>query len=265
MKAFVIDLKKCNGCYGCQLACKDEMVDNEWLPFSLPQPDTGHFWCKVEQKTVGQIPKVRVEYTPKLCNHCADPACKKVGGDAVQIRQDGLVYIDPMKAKGNKALAEACPYGAIYWNEQLDVAQKCTGCAHLVDKGMLPHCVDLCGVGALQFGDEEELAEEIAAAQTMTEPTAGARVYYLNVPKLFLAGEVWDPETDEIIEGARIALTGDEKTLAVESDDFGDFMFSHIDAGAYHLTIDAEGYAAVERDVVLEESLNLGDFPLNRA
>ncbi len=265
MKAFVIDLRKCNGCHGCQLACKDEMVDNEWLPYSLPQPDIGHFWMKVDQKTVGQFPKVRVEYTPRMCNHCSNPACKEVGGDAVYQREDGLVIIDPIKAKGNKALADACPYGAIYWNEEADVAQKCTGCAHLVDRGMLPHCVDLCGVGALQFGEEEDLADLIAQAETMTDTAAGARVYYLNVPKLFLAGEVWDPEIDEIIEGATVVLTdASGKELTVQSDDFGDFLFRHIEAGNYHLKITADGYEGVEKDVKLEESLNLGDFPLKR-
>ena len=266
MKAFVIDLRKCNGCYGCQLACKDETVDNEWLPYSLPQQDTGAFWMKVEQKTVGQIPKVRVEYTPKMCNHCADAPCMAAAPDAVYRRDDGLVIIDPIKAKGNKALVDACPYGAIYWNPELEVPQKCTGCAHLVDKGMLPHCVDLCGVGAMQFGEEEELAEVIAQATPLAAPEHGARVYYLNIPKLFIAGEVWDPETDEIIEGAQITLaTADGAELKVESDDFGDFLFRHIDAGDYELKIEAAGYKPVEQSIKLEESLNVGDFALERA
>ena len=31
-KAFVIDVGRCCGCYNCQLACKDEYVDNDWTP-----------------------------------------------------------------------------------------------------------------------------------------------------------------------------------------------------------------------------------------
>ena len=65
MKAFVVDLGKCNGCYACQLACKDETVGNEWPPYSKPQPDTGQFWLKMFEKTHGQVPKVRVEYRPQ--------------------------------------------------------------------------------------------------------------------------------------------------------------------------------------------------------
>ena len=46
-KVLVIDIDKCNGCYNCQVACKDEHVGNDWSPIAKPQPDTGHFWMKV--------------------------------------------------------------------------------------------------------------------------------------------------------------------------------------------------------------------------
>lgn len=36
MKVFVVDIAKCNGCYGCQIACKDEHVDNDWMPYAKP-------------------------------------------------------------------------------------------------------------------------------------------------------------------------------------------------------------------------------------
>jgi tetrathionate reductase subunit B len=44
MKAFYVDLSVCNGCYCCQIACKDEHVANDWSPYAKPQPDTGQFW-----------------------------------------------------------------------------------------------------------------------------------------------------------------------------------------------------------------------------
>ena len=37
-KVFVFDAAKCNGCRNCQIACKDEHVDNEWAPWAKPQP-----------------------------------------------------------------------------------------------------------------------------------------------------------------------------------------------------------------------------------
>ena len=101
MKAFVVDLGKCNGCYACQLACKDETVGNEWPPYSKPQPDTGQFWLKMFEKTHGQVPKVRVEYRPQLCRHCGNAPCMDAAPDAVYRREDGLVIIDPAKAAGH--------------------------------------------------------------------------------------------------------------------------------------------------------------------
>lgn len=267
MKVFVVDVNKCSGCYNCQVACKDEHCGNDWMPYAKPQPNSGQFWMKVKQKDHGQVPKVKVEYTPWMCQHCDDPKCMTAAPDAVYKREDGLVIIDPEKSKGCKELVEACPYGAVYYNEELDIAQKCTGCAHLVDEGKIPHCVDLCATGALRFGDEEEFADEIAHAETFVfEEGCKPRVYYLNLPHLFIGGEVWDPQENEIVEGVKITLTMPDGTQRVtESDDFGDFWFRRLDEGSYSLKIEADGFETVVREKIeLVESLNLGDFPLSK-
>lgn len=266
MKTFIVDLDKCNGCYGCQLACKDETVGNDWSPYSKPQPKTGQFWLHMTEKVHGQVPKVRVEYRPDMCRHCDNAPCMEAAPDAVYKREDGLVIIDPEKAVGKKELVDACPYGAIYWNEELSLPQKCTGCAHLVDQGEVPHCVDACATGALRFGEEEDFAEEIAkSAGNFVIGDTKPRVHYVNPFKLFLSGEVWDPEEDLIIEGAAVSLV-DETGFKREtqSDGFGDFWFRHIPAGNYKLSISAEGFKGIEREVCLQESTNIGDFPLAR-
>lgn len=266
MKVFVVDVAKCNGCYGCQIACKDEHVDNDWMPYAKPQPDTGHFWMKLKEKTHGQVPKVKFEYTPYTCMHCDDPACVKTS-DAFYKREDGLVILDPVKAQGKKELVDACPYGVVYWNEELNLAQKCSGCAHLVDEGQLPRCVDFCAVDALRFGEEEAFAEEIAKAEVI-RPELGTRprVYYLNMPKLFIGGEVWDPATDDIIEGAKITLTGANGFSAeTVSDEYGDFWFRRLNAGIYTVKVESQGYIAIDREgIELNESLNIGDIPLQK-
>ena len=165
-KAFVIDVAKCSGCYNCQLACKDEHAENDWTPYAKPQPLTGQFWCRVTDHVQGTIPKVRIHYIPRFCNHCRNAACMEAAKDgAVYRREDGLVIIDPEKAAGQKQIADACPYGAVYWNEALNLPQKCTGCAHLLDHGhKLPRCVEACPTDALMFGEEEELADYIEGA-----------------------------------------------------------------------------------------------------
>ena len=266
-KVFIIDQGRCNGCHGCQIACKDEHVGNEWLPYQLPQPDTGHFWMRVEQTTHGQVPKVKVEYKPIMCQQCDSCSLVTEYPDVVTKRADGLVSIDPVRAKGMRELAERCPYGTVYWNAKLEVPQKCDGCAHLVDAGEIPHCVDMCVTEALKFGDEEDFADEIArATQLPGAQQTGSRVYYLNAPGLFIGGEIWDEEDDEVLEGVKVTLTGAEGAVETFTNDWGDFWFRKLSAGEYTVTIDAEGYLPVEPiPVELDRSLNLGDFPLRRA
>lgn len=188
-------------------------------------------------------------------------------GDAVYKREDGLVIIDPIKSKGQKDIVDACPYGRIYWNEEEKIPQKCTGCAHLVDDGQPPRCVDACPTDALRFGDEEDFAKEIAEAEMTTLDTAmGVRVYYINRPKLFIGGTLFDPVENECVEGARVRLIdseGNAKTCI--TDVFGDFWFKRLDSGAYDLTVEAEGFAPYEmKGIDLNESKNVGDIPLKR-
>ena len=77
---------------------------------------------------------------------------------------------------------------------------------------------------------------------------------------------MWDPEANEIIEGAKVTLAmPDGSVRETQTDDFGDFWFRRIEGGRYGLRIEAEGFKPQEREVVLDKSLNLGDFPLGRA
>lgn len=263
MKVFVFDSSVCNGCYGCQLACKDEHWMNEWAPYAKPQPDTGQFWCKMHQVDHGQVPKVRVEYWPVFGGQ--NPEIAEYAPEVLMEREDGLQVIMPEKAAGRKDLAEK--FEGIYWNEELQIPQGCDGCAHLVDAGELPHCVDVCATGALRFGEYEEFAEELEAKgyefKTESEERLGGHVYYINMPHLFIGGEAWDPAADEVIEGAKITLSGDAD-MTTESDEFGDFWFRKLDAGKYTLTVEAEGFVSAAKEIVLEKSLNVGDFPLER-
>ena len=270
-KVFLFDAAKCNGCRNCQLACKDEHVDNEWAPWAKPQPDTGHFWCRIDERVRGQVPKVKVAYVAHRCQHCGDAPCMAAAPEAVYRRPDGLVIVDPEKAHGLRELVEACPYGAIYYNEELDIPQKCTGCAHLVDAGELPHCVDVCPHEALRFGDEEDFAEEIAAAEALMPERAEAdrpRTYYLNAPKRFLAGVVVDLEADEVVVGAKVTAenlaTGE--VLAVETDEFGDFWFRQVGKAAWRVYVEAEGYLTrVLEASTAEEDRNMGPVALYKA
>jgi tetrathionate reductase subunit B len=268
-KVFIIDVGICNGCYSCQISCKDEHVGNDWSPIAKPEPDAGQFWMKLEEHICGTVPKVKMHYIPILCQHCDDAPCMKACPiNIIYKRDDGLVIIDANKCNGCKVCVDACPYKAIYFNESLNIAQKCTGCAHLLDGGewKVPRCADSCPTEAIKFGEESEFKALIAKAEIM-KPELGTkpRVYYLNVPKKFIAGTVYDPKAKEVIIGATCALSGSKlsKAITVNTDAFGDFWFKNLPDGKFSLTISAASFMPKKFDNLnTEKDINLGDIPL---
>ena len=103
-KYIVIDVAWCHDCNNCFMACKDEHVGNDWAPYTEEQPRHGHRWMNIQPKERGQYPRVDVAYLPTPCQHCEDAPCQKACPDAVVRRKDGIVLLDIVKAKGNKAL-----------------------------------------------------------------------------------------------------------------------------------------------------------------
>lgn len=266
-KVFVIDPSLCNGCHCCQVVCKDEHCEQAWMPYADAQPETGHFWRKVTERVRGSVPKVEICYVTHGCMHCDSCALMEIAPEAVYKREDGLVLIDPEKAKGMKELVDACPYHAVYWNDKLGIAQKCTGCAHLLDDGWdRPRCADSCPSGALRFGDEEGFAEEIASGEVLL-PELGTkpRTYYVNLPKRFIGGCVYDPEAEEVLIGASITIQNNETqdVMVSETDEFGDFWFRQIEPGVYTIWYQIEGYMMRTDTVdVTEKDVNVGDVAL---
>ena len=245
MKVFLFDASICNGCHGCQIACKDEHCEQPWLPYAEAQPLTGQYWCKVDEVERGKVPFVHVDYTVRLCDHCDNCQVMEIAGDAMYRREDGFTIIDPVKAKGRKDIADAC--ANIYWNEELQIPQKCTACAHLLDDGWdVPRCVDFCPTGALQFGEADALALE--GAEPVCE---GSRLYYKNMPKRRICGTVADRSINEVIIGAKVTIAdaAGNEVAVIETDELGDFIYKQADEGEFKVTVEAEGYQPREFEV----------------
>jgi len=271
-KIFTFDAARCNGCYNCQIACKDEHVANDWTPYAKPEPETGHFWLKLTEKVRGTVPKVKVAYTALLCNHCRNAPCiPSCPIDAIYRREDGLVIIDPVKCTGCKNCVDACPYDAIYFNQGLNLAQKCTGCAHLVDRGWKePRCGDACPTGAIRFLEESdaearELIKGSQAIRPEREASDQPRTYYRNLPKRFIAGTVYDPVEKDVIKNAACTLSSGSLQKTVNTNGFGDFWFEGLESGNYSLKIEAAGFSPKSMESIsTAEDVNLGDIPLTR-
>ena len=271
-KVLIINYDLCNGCYNCQVACKDEHVANDWSPIAKPQPDTGQFWMKVYDNVRGQVPKVKVTYEHSICQHCDDAPCiEACKAKAIYKRDDGAVIIDPAKCRGNKMCIEACPYeNVIYFNDALNIAQKCTFCAPLLDNGWKePRCVDACPTGALTFGEETDpkIKALISKAQTLKpELKVKPRVYYIGLPKKFIAGAVYAPDADECAKGATVTVTNLETGIkaTTKTDSYGDFWFKELNEGSYSLLVAKKGY----RDYFVspvdakQKDVNVGDIKI---
>lgn len=272
--SILIDVNKCNGCHNCFLACRDEYYDNDYPSYSAPQPLDGQFWMQVKEIERGAYPKPKLSYIPTPCMHCESAPCMDTAKDgAVYRREDGIVIIDPQKAKGQDGIAAACPYRVIYWNADLELPQKCTLCAHRLDEGeKMPRCVESCPTGALVFGDlddpDSDIAKRVAEAETEAlRPEFGTQplVTYIGLPKRFIAGEVvFQDNPGECAQGVTVTLSGNGLELETATDIFGDFEFERLEKNkTYRIRIAAQGYLAREIECTTRRDINLGEIVLD--
>jgi len=271
----VIDITKCNGCYNCFLSCRDEYCGNDYPPYSLSQPFAGQFWMRLIEKERGNYPKVKVAYIPVPCMQCEDAPCIAASSNnAVYRRPDGIVIIDPEKAVGQKEIVSACPYRVIYWNQEKNIPQKCTFCAHLLDEGWKePRCVEACPTGALVFGDLNDPNSEVSKIKASREvevlhPEYGLKpgVCYIGLPKRFIAGEViLADREDECAQNVSVLLMDKTARKTIKTDNFGDFEFERLEPDTeYTIKIEHEGYAPKEFSVNTRTDVCLGEIVLDR-
>ena len=199
----VIDLTRCrDDCTACMDACRhennvayhdDKRWDIHWIRRATLHP---------KDESSGLTEKSVL----LMCNQCDTPPCAQVCPvQATYKREDGIVLVDHHRCIGCRYCMIACPYNARFFNykENEDwpnreypkrshgVVEACHFCAHLVDLGQQPACVQACereGERALIFGDlndpESEVARLVAERPVKriredlgTEP----KVYYLGL------------------------------------------------------------------------------------
>ena len=263
-----VDAKMCMACYCCFMACKDEHCGYS-SKLSAAQPMMGQKWIDVcEWERSDSSRRVKTASVPSLCAHCEKPACMAASKDgAVYKRPDGIVIIDPEKSKGQKDIATACPM--VFWNDELEIPQKCTMCAELLDDPNYlkylgnpelkkPRCVEACPNKALYFGDiddpNSEVSKFMASGQRATPPHESmegddSNVKWFNIPTVYLAGTVYQPkELDEVLVGAKVSLKCREtgESWDTETNYFGDWEVEWLPKGKnIDITIAASGYKTV--------------------
>lgn len=274
----IIDVALCSNCNNCVLADKDEYVGNDFPGYSAGHDLHGPSTLTITRHVRGESHLVDVTYVPRLCNHCdAAPCMAKAGPGVVRKRPDGIVLIDPIAAEGRHDLVDACPYGAIVWNETAQLPQNWIFDAHLLDQGWtMPRCAHSCPTAAITAVKIDDAAMAVRAREeglTVLSPELGTRprVYYKNfhrVSSYFIGGSVTGRRGGvlDCIEGAEVSLIADAKTVATcKTDVFGDFKFDGFDRadGVFELEVRHRDFAPATRTAAAGATVVVGEIELS--
>ncbi len=277
----IIDVARCDNCRICFLANKDEHIGNDFPGYAAPQPPQGHNWIEIERKERGSYPIVEAHFMPVMCNHCDDAPCMKAAKDgAVKKRADGIVIIDPVKAKGQKAIVDACPYGAVSWNEELQLPQAWIFDAHLLDAGWAKtRAEESCPTDvfrAVKVDDQAMQRIRLEEGLEVLQPELGTRprVYYKNLHLMtscLVGGTVVAhvKGIEECAEGAVVVLKLKGHEVArTTTDTFGEFKFDNLgkNSGQYEVEVQSGSSGRVTIPFNLgDDSLYLGVMTLAAA
>ena len=171
---FIIDNRRCIGCHACTVACKSEHD----VPIGVNRT-----WVKYIEK--GTFPDSRRLFSVMRCNHCDDAPCVTICPvTALFRRSDGIVDFDNRRCIGCKACMQACPYDALYIDPDTRTAAKCNYCAHRVDLGLEPACVNVCPTRAIVSGDLDDPDSAISRLKSR-QPVSVRKPEKGTLPQLF--------------------------------------------------------------------------------
>ena len=170
-KVFYLDTTRCQGCRGCQVACKQwNGLPGEKTEFfggteyTNPAQLSAITWNHVKFFPLRKVDSERPEWTimHTKCNHCIDANCIAVCPEKAIYKKDGWTVIDQSKCIGCGACVNACVYQVPQVSDKTyvnvsdqrivikDKSHKCNACT--LNERSVPACVSTCPSGALQFG-----------------------------------------------------------------------------------------------------------------
>ncbi len=168
-KSILIDVSRCTGCRGCQVACK------QWnnLPGTKTKqtgsyqnpPDMNAFTYKVVRFHDGKHDngKVYWNFFTDMCRHCINPPCLAGAEDDNMYHDEAtgaVVYTANNTSSDFELVHSLCPYDIPRLNEETKQISKCTMCVDRLHEGMKPACVHSCPTDCMVYGEREEILAE---------------------------------------------------------------------------------------------------------
>ena len=145
--SLIVFQKDCMGCHACEVACKQEH-----------NLGIGPRLIRVVEKSPF--------YIPIYCHHCARPPCRDACPVEAILRDErGIVRINEEMCIGCKACVEACPFGAMQFDDDKDIAVKCDLCYERLKNNEEPACCKACPTQCIFWGDMKKLSDRVEAIQ----------------------------------------------------------------------------------------------------
>ena len=171
-QAFLIDMTKCTGCRGCQVACKQwnqlEAEETEFFSgegYQNPPAMSEYTFTRIKFRDFQKNGQNEFAFYKEMCMHCNDPACASVCPvGAFEKTAEGPVIYKADRCIGCRFCMIACPFGVpkYEWSKGLPLVKKCTGCYSRLKEGLQPACATACPT-AISYGPRDEM---IKLAQT---------------------------------------------------------------------------------------------------
>lgn len=164
-KGILYDATLCIGCQSCMVACKkaNNMPEERTAP-----PGVWDDPIDLSARTLNIIKKYQhgdgeVKDTPegysfvkRHCMHCLEPSCVSACPVSAMTKDkvSGIVKYDKDKCIGCRYCQVACPFNIpkFQWDSPTPEIVKCQLCSHLLEKGGISACCEICPTGASLFG-----------------------------------------------------------------------------------------------------------------
>jgi len=167
--AKLIDVSKCTGCRGCQLACKQwnqqpaKQTEN-YGTYQNPPDLQANTWTLIRFQEVEEKDKVKWLFRKDGCMHCTDAACVKVCPSGALYTTDvGTVALNHALCIGCKECVSACPFNIPRYDRTTDKVYKCDLCLSRIKADLIPACAKACPTGAITFGEKDNMIKKAYA------------------------------------------------------------------------------------------------------